>query len=141
MEFLGVFNTILYEHEFQNPQIFQQTISLFPEHSTLAKPHYKSKDDCSGKKDSVRIWLENLRILNFAPHFTVCCGPCLYSIGMVVNIYLSTTADTPNLLSWQTLDLILSMKMAILSFKNIMAILIFKFCIDGGQNLSKSAPL
>jgi hypothetical protein len=30
-----VFNTILYENEFQNPQIFQQTISLFPEHSTL----------------------------------------------------------------------------------------------------------
>jgi hypothetical protein len=31
---LGVFNTILYENEFQNPQIFQQTISLFPEQST-----------------------------------------------------------------------------------------------------------
>jgi hypothetical protein len=28
---LGVFNTILYENEFQNPQ----TISLFPEHSTF----------------------------------------------------------------------------------------------------------
>jgi hypothetical protein len=25
----------LYENEFQNPQIFQQTISLFPEQSTL----------------------------------------------------------------------------------------------------------
>jgi hypothetical protein len=35
MEFLRVSNTILYENEFQNPQIFQQTISLFPEHSTL----------------------------------------------------------------------------------------------------------
>jgi hypothetical protein len=33
------------------------------------------------------------------------------------------------------------MKMTFLSFKNIMAILVFKFCIDGGQNLSKSAPL
>jgi hypothetical protein len=33
---LHVFNTILYENEFQNPQIFQQTISLFPEQSTLA---------------------------------------------------------------------------------------------------------
>jgi hypothetical protein len=32
---LRVINTILYENEFQNPQIFQQTISLFPEHSTL----------------------------------------------------------------------------------------------------------
>jgi hypothetical protein len=32
---LGVFNTILYENEFQNPQIFQQTISLFPKHSTF----------------------------------------------------------------------------------------------------------
>jgi hypothetical protein len=34
----GIFrvsNTILYENEFQNPQIFQQTISLFPERSTL----------------------------------------------------------------------------------------------------------
>jgi hypothetical protein len=26
---------ILYENEFQNPQIFHQTISLFPEQSTL----------------------------------------------------------------------------------------------------------
>jgi hypothetical protein len=32
---LRVKNTILYENEFHNPQIFQQTISLFPEHSTL----------------------------------------------------------------------------------------------------------
>jgi hypothetical protein len=32
---LHIFNTILYENEFQNPQIFQQTISLFPEQSTL----------------------------------------------------------------------------------------------------------
>jgi hypothetical protein len=32
---LHVFNTIIYENEFQNPQIFQQTISLFPEQSTL----------------------------------------------------------------------------------------------------------
>jgi hypothetical protein len=35
MGILHVFNTILYENEFQNPQIFQQTISLFPEQSTL----------------------------------------------------------------------------------------------------------
>jgi hypothetical protein len=34
---LRVFNTILYENEFKNPQIFQQTISLFPEHSTLGQ--------------------------------------------------------------------------------------------------------
>jgi hypothetical protein len=32
---LGVFNSILYKNEIQNPQIFQQTISLFPEQSTL----------------------------------------------------------------------------------------------------------
>jgi hypothetical protein len=32
---LRVSNIILYENEFQNPQIFQQTISLFPKHSTL----------------------------------------------------------------------------------------------------------
>jgi hypothetical protein len=31
-----VLNVILYENEFQNPQIFHQIISLFPEHSTLA---------------------------------------------------------------------------------------------------------
>jgi hypothetical protein len=31
----GVFNTILYENESQNPQIFQQIISLFPEQSNL----------------------------------------------------------------------------------------------------------
>jgi hypothetical protein len=32
---VGGFNNILYENEFQNPQIFIQTISLFPEQSTL----------------------------------------------------------------------------------------------------------
>jgi hypothetical protein len=32
---LDVFNAILYENEFQNPPIFQQTINLFPEQSTL----------------------------------------------------------------------------------------------------------
>jgi hypothetical protein len=33
---LHVFNAILYENKFQKPQIFQQTISLFPEQSTLS---------------------------------------------------------------------------------------------------------
>jgi hypothetical protein len=37
---LRVFNTNLYENEFQNPQIFQQTISHFPEHSTLARAFF-----------------------------------------------------------------------------------------------------
>jgi hypothetical protein len=32
---LRVFNPILCENKYQNPQIFQQTISLFPEQSTL----------------------------------------------------------------------------------------------------------
>jgi hypothetical protein len=32
---LKVFNTILYENEFQNPQIFQHTISLSPEQCNL----------------------------------------------------------------------------------------------------------
>jgi hypothetical protein len=32
---LKVFTTILYKNEFQNPQIFQQTISLLPAQSTL----------------------------------------------------------------------------------------------------------
>jgi hypothetical protein len=41
---LRVSNTILYENEFQNPQIFQQTISLFPEHSTLALHHDGRRD-------------------------------------------------------------------------------------------------
>jgi hypothetical protein len=36
-KFKRVFNTILYKNEFQNPQTFQQTISLFPEHSTLER--------------------------------------------------------------------------------------------------------
>jgi hypothetical protein len=35
MDFKRVSNTILHEIEFQNPQIFQQTISLFPKQSTL----------------------------------------------------------------------------------------------------------
>jgi hypothetical protein len=43
---LHVFNTILYENEFQNPQIFQQTISLFPEQSTFV---YKNREWPSGK--------------------------------------------------------------------------------------------
>jgi hypothetical protein len=34
-----VSNSILYENEFQNPQIFQQTISLFPKQSTLGQEH------------------------------------------------------------------------------------------------------
>jgi hypothetical protein len=50
---LGVFNNILYENEFQNPQIFQQTISLFPEQSTLNpklciqyRLHHKNANFC-----------------------------------------------------------------------------------------------
>jgi hypothetical protein len=34
--FKSLLNTILYENEFQIPQILQQTISLFPEQYTLA---------------------------------------------------------------------------------------------------------
>jgi hypothetical protein len=30
---------MLYENEFQNPQIYQQIVSLFPEQSTLAHDH------------------------------------------------------------------------------------------------------
>jgi hypothetical protein len=33
--FTRLFNTILYENEFQNSQIFQHTIRLFPEQTTL----------------------------------------------------------------------------------------------------------
>jgi hypothetical protein len=32
---LGVFNTILYENEFQNPQVFHQHVRFSPERSTL----------------------------------------------------------------------------------------------------------
>jgi hypothetical protein len=38
-------NTILYENEFQNPQIFQQTIGLFLEHSTLALLLHAARSD------------------------------------------------------------------------------------------------
>jgi hypothetical protein len=44
---LEVFNIILYENEFQNPQIFQQTISLFPEPSTLVKAWLRSSAEHS----------------------------------------------------------------------------------------------
>jgi hypothetical protein len=33
----GASNTILYENDFQNPQLFQQTIRHFPEQSTLVE--------------------------------------------------------------------------------------------------------
>jgi hypothetical protein len=33
----GLPRGILHENEFQNPQIFQKTMSLFPEHSTLVR--------------------------------------------------------------------------------------------------------
>jgi hypothetical protein len=35
MEFYTFLTLLKYENEFQNPQIFQQTISLFPEQSTI----------------------------------------------------------------------------------------------------------
>jgi hypothetical protein len=34
-EILGVINTILYENEFQNPELFPTQVSLSPEQSTL----------------------------------------------------------------------------------------------------------
>jgi 3-isopropylmalate dehydratase small subunit len=43
---LRVFNTIFYENEFQNPQIFQQTISFFPE-QTLDRKWWPSGPPCS----------------------------------------------------------------------------------------------
>jgi hypothetical protein len=46
---LNIFNTILYQNEFQNPQIFQQTIRLFPEQSTLVNTHFRTfHENCSG---------------------------------------------------------------------------------------------
>jgi hypothetical protein len=41
-DFKTHFYTILYENEFQNPQSFQQTISLFPEQSTLVYAWHSS---------------------------------------------------------------------------------------------------
>jgi hypothetical protein len=36
----------------------------------------------AGEKDSgPRVCFEQLRILNFAPDFSVCCGACLHIIG------------------------------------------------------------
>jgi hypothetical protein len=46
MDCLGVFNAIFYENEFQNPQIFQQTISLFPEQSTFGPYQFPKKSVC-----------------------------------------------------------------------------------------------
>jgi hypothetical protein len=51
---LRVFNPILYENEFQNPQIFQQTISVFfpehfinkGEHSLVPLPIYLGGNKC-----------------------------------------------------------------------------------------------
>jgi hypothetical protein len=49
---IHVFNTILYENEFQNPQ--QQTISLFPEHSTLNR-HCNVRIDIGIRADELGI--------------------------------------------------------------------------------------
>jgi hypothetical protein len=43
-----------------------------------------AKVDCWGK--GLRACFEHLRILNFAPDFSVCCGACLYSIGAEASI-------------------------------------------------------
>jgi hypothetical protein len=40
---------MLYENEFQNPQIFQQTISLFPEQSTLGETGIRAVIQATGK--------------------------------------------------------------------------------------------
>jgi hypothetical protein len=54
---LRVFSTIFYENEFQNPQIFQQTISLFPEHSTLVSSALLHAVCCSF---SLLMYLKNI---------------------------------------------------------------------------------
>jgi hypothetical protein len=45
---------------------------------------YISKVDCWGK--GLRVCFEHLRLLNFAPDLSVCCGACLYSIGAEASI-------------------------------------------------------
>jgi hypothetical protein len=54
-----VFNTILFKNEFQNPQIFQQTISLFPEQSTIA---LRARGKCGGHVSKT---IESLIFLEF----------------------------------------------------------------------------
>jgi hypothetical protein len=49
---LHVLNTILYENEFQNPQIFQQTISLFPKQSILAPVRSRLESFCGFRRKS-----------------------------------------------------------------------------------------
>jgi hypothetical protein len=62
---LHAFNTILYENEFQKPQIFQQTISLFPEQSTLAaKKHTTVKSNLIFRILTPSAWIfENDKIV------------------------------------------------------------------------------
>jgi hypothetical protein len=42
-EILGVINTILYENEFQNPELFPTQVSLSPEQSTLGGVKFTKK--------------------------------------------------------------------------------------------------
>jgi hypothetical protein len=41
----GILRVFFYENEFQNPQIFQQIISLFPEQSTLVQIWKKIREN------------------------------------------------------------------------------------------------
>jgi hypothetical protein len=59
---LRVFNTILYENEFQNTKNFQQTISLSPGHSTLER--YSQKLRLS-KKSKNSIFANFSKLMGF----------------------------------------------------------------------------
>jgi hypothetical protein len=52
--------------------------------------------DCWGK--GLRVCFEHLRILNFAPDVSVCCGACLHCIGAEASIYTVRVID---ICSWQ----------------------------------------
>jgi hypothetical protein len=75
---LRVFNTILYENEFQNPQIFQQTISLFSKHSTLVLRCFLKE---IGPELKIVV---SLNEWNFVPSFFFLKAQC------VINILLLT---------------------------------------------------
>jgi hypothetical protein len=53
-EILRVFNTILYENEFQNPELFPTQVSLSPEQSTLHLLLFSAKQFFTGKLPVLR---------------------------------------------------------------------------------------
>jgi hypothetical protein len=64
-EFYTSLTLFLYKQEFQNPQIFQQTISLFPEQSTLVLRH---ENIFKGPLKSLQFFLSVNKVARFDSH-------------------------------------------------------------------------